>query len=148
MRDLDAIREALGYPALNVYGVSYGSRVAQHYARRFPESTRTIIIDGVVPPQLPLGPGIALEAQRAIDEIRDQAQKEAQIIVTEACAPMIRHCMISAKYIAAKYKPEIGAQDLYRDRTRLTGGQRRRGQGLSARDQLLRSQRRRTNAAF
>ena len=67
--DLEALREALGYPALNLLGTSYGSRVAQHFARRYPDSTRTVVIDGVVPPQLPLGPGIAVEAQRAIDEI-------------------------------------------------------------------------------
>lgn len=67
--DLEAVREALGLPALNLYGVSYGSRVAQHYARRYPEATRTIVLDGVVPPQLPLGPEIAIEAQRAVDAI-------------------------------------------------------------------------------
>ena len=72
VRDLDAIREALGYPALNVYGVSYGSRVAQHYARRYPDTTRTIVLDGVVPPDLPLGPDIALESQRAVDDIFDR----------------------------------------------------------------------------
>ena len=38
--DLEAVREALGYSALNLYGVSYGSRVAQHFARRYPDSTR------------------------------------------------------------------------------------------------------------
>ncbi len=67
--DLEAVREALGYTALNLYGVSYGSRVAQHFARRYPGSTRTVIIDGVVPPQLALGPEIATESQRAIDGI-------------------------------------------------------------------------------
>jgi pimeloyl-ACP methyl ester carboxylesterase len=67
--DLEALRVALGYPTLNLLGTSYGSRVAQHYARRYPGSTRTVVLDGVVPPQLPLGPGIAIEAQRAIDEI-------------------------------------------------------------------------------
>ncbi len=69
VRDLEAVREALGYPSLNLYGVSYGTRVAQHYARRYPDSTRTIILDGVVPPQLALGPEIATEAQKAIDNI-------------------------------------------------------------------------------
>jgi pimeloyl-ACP methyl ester carboxylesterase len=67
--DLEAVREALGYPALNLYGVSYGTRMAQHYARRYPASTRSIILDGVVPPQLALGPEIAIEAQLAIDNI-------------------------------------------------------------------------------
>jgi pimeloyl-ACP methyl ester carboxylesterase len=66
VRDLEALRQALGYPALNLYGSSYGTRVAQHYARRFPATTRSVILDGVVPPQLPLGPGIALEAQTAL----------------------------------------------------------------------------------
>lgn len=67
--DLEAVRKALGYRALNVYGVSYGTRVAQHYLRRFPTATRTLILDGVVPPQVPLGPMIAIEAQRALDEV-------------------------------------------------------------------------------
>jgi pimeloyl-ACP methyl ester carboxylesterase len=67
--DLEAIRKALGYTSLNLYGVSYGSRVAQHFARRYPESTRTVIIDGVVPPQISLGPEIATESQRAVDNI-------------------------------------------------------------------------------
>jgi len=67
--DLEAIREALGYSALNLYGVSYGSRVAQHFARRYPDSTRTVVIDGVVPPQIALGPEIATESQKAVDNI-------------------------------------------------------------------------------
>lgn len=33
--------------------------------------------------------------------------RRGQIIVTEAVAPMISHCMISAKYIAAKFNPEL-----------------------------------------
>ncbi|TDJ41011.1 MAG: alpha/beta fold hydrolase [Gammaproteobacteria bacterium] len=69
VQDLEAVRKALGYPTLNLYGASYGTRVAQHYARRYPDSTRTIILDGVVPPQLSLGPEIAIESQKAIDNI-------------------------------------------------------------------------------
>jgi pimeloyl-ACP methyl ester carboxylesterase len=67
--DMEAVREALGYPSLNLYGVSYGTRVAQHFARRYPASTRTVIIDGVVPPQISLGPEIATESQKAVDRI-------------------------------------------------------------------------------
>ena len=75
--DLEAVREALGYEMLNLYGISYGSRVAQHFARRYPDSTRTVIIDGVVPPQLPLGPDIAIESQRAIDRVLDRCAENA-----------------------------------------------------------------------
>lgn len=69
VQDLEAVRVALGYEAFNLYGISYGTRVAQHYARRFPEATRTVILDGVVPPQLALGPDIAVQAQRALDGV-------------------------------------------------------------------------------
>ena len=69
VRDLDAVRAALGYDVLNIYGVSYGTRVAQHFMRRFPERTRRVILDGVVYPGLALGPGIAIDAQRALDEL-------------------------------------------------------------------------------
>ena len=74
--DLEALRQALGYSALNLYGISYGSRVAQHFARRYPDSTRTLVIDGVVPPQLPLGPDIAIESQRALDAVFDRCAEE------------------------------------------------------------------------
>ena len=69
VRDLDRVREALGAPHWNIYGVSYGTRVAQHYARRFPERVKTIILDGVIPPGLPLGPDIARDAQAALDAL-------------------------------------------------------------------------------
>ncbi len=77
--DLEAAREALGYGPLNLYGVSYGSRVAQHFAKRFPGSTRSIVLDGVVPPQIVLGPEIATEAQVALDAIL------ARCAADEAC---------------------------------------------------------------
>jgi len=75
--DLEALRAALGYESLNLYGSSYGTRVAQHFARRYPDRTRTIIIDGVVPPQLPLGPEIAIESQRAMDRVLQRCSEDA-----------------------------------------------------------------------
>lgn len=67
--DLERVRAALGIEQWNVYGVSYGTRVAQHYLRRFPERTRSVVLDGVVPPDLALGPDVAREAQRALEQI-------------------------------------------------------------------------------
>lgn len=67
--DLDALREALAVDSWNLYGISYGTRVAQRYAARFPERVRTMILDGVVPVSMPLGPAIASDAQAALDGI-------------------------------------------------------------------------------
>ena len=77
VEDLEALRVALGYPQFNLYGISYGSRVAQHFMRRYPTATRSVILDGVVPPQLALGPGIAVEAQGALDAIFDRCGEDA-----------------------------------------------------------------------
>ncbi len=74
--DLEALREALGYTQFNIYGISYGSRVAQHFLRQYPASTRTMIIDGVAAPQIALGPGIAIEAQNALDAIFDRCAED------------------------------------------------------------------------
>jgi pimeloyl-ACP methyl ester carboxylesterase len=76
--DLEAIREALGYTQVNLYGVSYGSRVAQHFARRYPDSTRSVVVDGVVPPQISLGPEIATESQKAVNNILARCTEDAQ----------------------------------------------------------------------
>lgn len=76
VRDLERVRVALGIEQWNLYGVSYGSRVAQHYLRRYPERTRSVILDGVVPPGLALGPDIALDAQAAFERILARCDRE------------------------------------------------------------------------
>src|SRR5690606_39002348 len=63
------VRAALGVERWTVYGIAYGTRVAQRYAARFPERVRTMVLDGVVPASLPLGPAIARDAQAALDGI-------------------------------------------------------------------------------
>ena len=69
VQDIDRVRKALGYRQINLYAVSYGTRVAQHYMRRFPAQTRYVILDGVVPPQNALGPATALNAEQALRRI-------------------------------------------------------------------------------
>jgi pimeloyl-ACP methyl ester carboxylesterase len=76
VRDLDTVRRALGYGRINLYGISYGTRVAQHYARRYPASVRSIVLDGVVPPQQILGIDTSLHAQRALDRIFERCRAE------------------------------------------------------------------------
>jgi pimeloyl-ACP methyl ester carboxylesterase len=55
IRDLEAIRVALGAPQLDLLGISYGTRVAQQYAARYPRSVRSVVLDSVVPNSLVLG---------------------------------------------------------------------------------------------
>jgi pimeloyl-ACP methyl ester carboxylesterase len=69
VQDLDAVRQALGYARIALYGSSYGTRVAQHYARRHPGSTAALILDGVVPPARALGPSTPLDAEQSLRNI-------------------------------------------------------------------------------
>lgn len=78
VRDLDDVRAGLGYQQIDLYGVSYGTRVAQHYMRRYPERVRLAVLDGVVPPELALGPDVALDAQAAIDAAFTRCNQDAQ----------------------------------------------------------------------
>ena len=52
LADLEAMREALGYARWNLWGGSYGTRVAQEYLRRHPDRVRTVTLDAVVPPSM------------------------------------------------------------------------------------------------
>jgi pimeloyl-ACP methyl ester carboxylesterase len=69
VRDLDAVRAALGYSQLVLYGGSYGTLVAQHYLRRYPDKTRSVILDGVAAPGATLSTDIALNAQLALERV-------------------------------------------------------------------------------
>ena len=54
VRDLEAVREALGSPKLDLIGVSYGTRLAQQYIGRYPDAVRSLVLDGPVPNRLML----------------------------------------------------------------------------------------------
>jgi pimeloyl-ACP methyl ester carboxylesterase len=47
--DIAALREALGYEEWNLYGVSYGSRVALTVLRDRPQGVRSVILDAMTP---------------------------------------------------------------------------------------------------
>jgi pimeloyl-ACP methyl ester carboxylesterase len=48
--DVADVRTALGYPSLNLYAVSYGTRLALTEMRTHPQGIRSVILDSVEPP--------------------------------------------------------------------------------------------------
>jgi len=77
VRDLEAVRIALGYQRISFYGSSYGTRVAQHYARRHPAITEALILDGIVPPTRILGPSTPLDAENSLQQVFERCRKDA-----------------------------------------------------------------------
>ncbi len=54
VHDIDALRAALGREKINLWGGSYGTRLALLYAAEFPDHARSLILDSVTPPSLPI----------------------------------------------------------------------------------------------
>ncbi len=74
--DVEAVREALGVPRINLVGVSYGTRVALEYMRRFPQRVRSAVLDGVVPPGLSLARSFSIDNQMALEAVFDACAAE------------------------------------------------------------------------
>ena len=68
MDDLDDVRRHLGFDRINLYGGSYGTRAALVYLRRHGH-VRSVILDGVAPPDMRLPLFFARDAQRALDKL-------------------------------------------------------------------------------
>ena len=75
-RDLEQVRRALRYGPVNLWGGSYGTRLAQAYARAFPASVRSMVLDGVAAPDQVIPAG-ARDAQAALDGLFAQCAKDA-----------------------------------------------------------------------
>jgi pimeloyl-ACP methyl ester carboxylesterase len=69
VRDMDAMRQALGETKLNYLGISYGTRLGALYAHTFPESVGRIVLDAAVAPQ--------------VDMVKDAREGFAQLLVLQ-----------------------------------------------------------------
>lgn len=49
-QDVPTVLRALGYDTWNIYGISYGTKLALEVMRTAPEGTRSVVLDGVAPP--------------------------------------------------------------------------------------------------
>ena len=80
MDDLDEVRAVLGYEQIDLFGTSYGTRAAQVYIRRYPNRVRSVILKGITPMAQILPYAIARDAQRALDKVFEECEKD------EACS--------------------------------------------------------------
>jgi pimeloyl-ACP methyl ester carboxylesterase len=67
--DLEAVREALGYPRWNLWGGSYGTRVALEYLRRHAARVRTLVLDGVAPPSIKIPLSVWTTREHALETL-------------------------------------------------------------------------------
>jgi pimeloyl-ACP methyl ester carboxylesterase len=69
VRDLEEMRAALGYEQIDLYGASYGTRVAELYMRRHPARVHAVILDGVTYPEQVIGVETPQDGESALNLI-------------------------------------------------------------------------------
>ncbi len=104
--DLDQVRSAFGYAAIDLYGSSYGTRVAELYMRRYPKSTHLAILDGVTYPEQAIGPDTPFDGERALDLIL------ARCRAAPDCAAAYPDLMQDYKGLRSRFGPERTALTL------------------------------------
>lgn len=77
MKDVDALREALGYSRIAIEGGSYGTRAAMEYIRLFPGRVHSAVLYSLVPVENRAPLFHARAAQRAYDLMVAQCEAEA-----------------------------------------------------------------------
>lgn len=77
MQDVDAVRQALGAPRINLVGVSYGTRAALEYMRQFPQAVRRSVLDSVAPPDMVLPASVSMDNQAAFNALLAACEQEA-----------------------------------------------------------------------
>ena len=76
MDDLDAVRAALGYRQLDVYGGSYGATAAQVYLKLHPSRVHSLILSGASALDVSFLGRYAVNAQRAVDQLAQLCDSE------------------------------------------------------------------------
>jgi pimeloyl-ACP methyl ester carboxylesterase len=88
VRDLDAIRAAVGEETMTYVGLSYGTMIGQTYANMFPQRVRAMMLDAVVDavPYTADAESRAVNNASSTDEVFDQFAKLCDAAGPKRCA--------------------------------------------------------------
>jgi pimeloyl-ACP methyl ester carboxylesterase len=75
--DFNEVRAWLGYDKINLWGGSYGTRMAQVYLRRHPETVRSVVLVAVAPVDMLLPLRHAYAGKRAVDALLAECKADA-----------------------------------------------------------------------
>ena len=75
--DVDRLRIALGHELWDLYGSSYGTRLAQNVMRDFPDGIRRVVLDSSYPLEIDLFASIAASSERSFRLLLDSCAADA-----------------------------------------------------------------------
>jgi pimeloyl-ACP methyl ester carboxylesterase len=80
--DFEALRLALGYEQVNLYGISYGTRLALTYERDYPAAVRSLLLDSSYPLEVDLFASGATHFDRALQTLFQTCAADADCAAT------------------------------------------------------------------
>jgi pimeloyl-ACP methyl ester carboxylesterase len=82
VQDIERVRGALGYTQIDLYGASYGTRMAELYLRRYSAAVQAVVLDGVTDPEQAIGPATPFDGERALDLILARCGRSPECAAT------------------------------------------------------------------
>ena len=95
--DIDEVLEWLGYEKVNLFGTSYGTRIALVFLRRHPERVRTTLVNGVASPHVNVHLFDALNVDRSLEWLFEDCDQDA------ACAARHPNLRANLDTLAARF---------------------------------------------
>jgi pimeloyl-ACP methyl ester carboxylesterase len=115
-RDVQAIMQTLGYADYNIYGVSYGTKLALEVMRTAPGGLRSVVIDSVFPPNARGYDTNILPVQETVQKVIDQCSADAACATAfpdlEATIQRVAVKLETTPIPAARGRPEITVSTL------------------------------------
>ena len=108
IEDLEEVREALGYPQLNLWGGSYGSRAALEYLRRHGDRVRTVVLDGVAPADMKLPLSFVQDGEAALHGLLDACDAQPLCMSTY---PQLRATIAALRSQLARRPARVSIAD-------------------------------------
>ncbi|EEW24285.1 alpha/beta fold hydrolase [Rhodobacter ferrooxidans] len=95
-KDVRAVMQALGYGTYNIYGISYGTKLALEVMRSAPEGVRSVVIDSVFPPNARAYDTNILPVQEGVQQVINQCAADT------ACAAAFPDLESTIQRVAVK----------------------------------------------
>jgi pimeloyl-ACP methyl ester carboxylesterase len=104
--DMDAVRTALGYQRLDLYGASYGTRGALVYLRTYPRNVGSAVLVGLVPPGFHQPADYARDTEAAFAGIAAECRADA------ACHAAFPHLEREAREVVQRLDARRGEAEI------------------------------------
>jgi pimeloyl-ACP methyl ester carboxylesterase len=108
VEDIDEVLGVLGYAKVDLWGGSYGTRMALEYLRRHGERVRTVVLDGVAPATMKLPLSFVADGDAALKRLIDACERE------ERCRkvyPSLRETIAKVRAQLARHPVRAAIQD-------------------------------------